>query len=88
MKFAGGDLSGNSVTFNAGANNAWRTNAIAREVNVRVNGYNYSRWDAVPNLIGMNGNPFSILGSILASPLLFTDGHSMHTVPTSSWGRH
>jgi len=84
------DVSGgsaNSVTFDAGANNRWVTNAIAGEVGVRVNGYNYSSWDAVPNLIGLNGNPFSMIGSFLALPLLFTD-QSPHSEPTPSWGHH
>jgi len=87
MRYAGGDLSANSVTFNAGANNHWVTNGIAADVGVQVRGYYYSSWDAVPNVIGMNGNPFSMLGSVLASPLLFTDNHSPHTAPTPGWAK-
>ncbi len=87
MRFAGGSLSANSVTFNAGANNHWVTNSIAADVGVQVRGYYYSSWDAVPNVIGMNGNPFSMVGSVLAAPLLFTDEHSPHTAPTSGWRR-
>lgn len=85
MSYAGGSLGANSVTFNAGANNHWVTNSIASSVGVQVGGYNYSSWDLVPNVIGMNGNPFSMLGSVLAAPLLFTDDHSPHTAPTLGW---
>jgi RHS repeat-associated protein len=87
MRIAGGGLSGNSVHFHAGANNRWVTNNIAGQVGVRVNGYSYSAWDAVPNLIGLNGSPISIAGSILASPLLFS-GRSPHSAPTSGWKPH
>jgi len=86
MRYVGGDLSANSVTFNAGANNRWITNRIAAEVAVRVDGYSYSVWDAVPSVIGVNGGVFSMLGSVLASPLLFMNENiSPHTLPSSRW---
>jgi hypothetical protein len=81
MRYAGGDLSANSVTFDAGANNHWVTNSIAADVRVNVHGYYYSSWDAVPNVIGFNGNPVSMVGSTLASPLLWTNEDlSPHTL--------
>jgi hypothetical protein len=87
MRYAGGNLSANSVTFNAGANNHWVTNDIAADAGVAVRGYHYSSWDVVPNLIGTNGNPVSMLGSMLAAPLLFTP-YSTHTAPPSGgWPR-
>jgi hypothetical protein len=84
-----GDLSMNTVTFDAGANNALVTNAIARNVNVTVNGYNYSPLDAVPNIVGFNGNPISIAISIIAAPTLFIGPPlSDHTRHTGRWQHH
>jgi hypothetical protein len=81
---------GQSVTefgnFQCRCNNSWVTNEIAASVGVRVNGYNASPWDAVPNVIGLNGNPFALIGSIVAAPLLWT-GSSPHTAPRSDWIR-
>ena len=80
-------LSMNSVTFDAGANNHWVSNKIAGSVGVHVDGYCYSAMDAVPNVVGLNGNPLSMLGSILAVPLLFTATMSPHTTPAQGWSQ-
>lgn len=80
------NLSGNTVTFNSGANNAWVTNAIADSVDVTVTGYNYGPWDAVPNVAGFNGNLVTMVGSTIASPLLFTP-LSKHSEPRA-WTHH
>jgi hypothetical protein len=85
MNFAGGNLSNNSVTFHAGANNHWATSGIAAGVGVQVNGYYFSPWDLVPNVVGLNGNPLSMVGALFATPLLFTNNYSPHTAPNSTW---
>lgn len=79
-----GDLSRNWVLFHAGANNQIVTNTILAErgitlgdawwktnPNEDIRPYLDSQFDAVPNIVGMNGNPLQILGSVVASPLLF-----------------
>lgn len=85
MRRAGGDLSANSVTFNAGANNKTVTDRIAASVGVQVKAYIHSPFDAVPNVIGGNGNIITIPTSLLALPTLFIPGMSSHTVPTPSY---
>ena len=80
------NLSYNAVTFDGGANNMSVTNSIAQNVHVTVNGYNYSPLDAVPNVIGANGNVLSIPLSIIAAPTLFYGPPlSQHTRPTGTW---
>ena len=44
--------------------------------------YRDSPYDAVPNIIGLNGSPLDIVKSIIASPLLFAGPEwSPHTMP-------
>ncbi len=78
-------LSSNEVTFNAGANNKWATKSIAERAGVHVESYYFSDWDLVPNLIGLNGNPISILKSLAAAPLLAFEKLSHHTAPKPFW---
>jgi len=83
------DLSTNSVTFNAGANNSTVTNSIANSVHVTVGGYNYSPLDLVPNIVGGNGGPISMLLSIPMTPTLFIGPPlSPHTHPGRTWIHH
>ena len=86
VSFNGSDLSQNSVVFHAGANNRMVTNSILDDANITkrqpVALYHDSPWDFVPNVIGLNGNPFEMLGSTLAIPLLFMGPTvSPHTLP-------
>ena len=88
VRFNGSDLSQNSVVFHAGANNRMVTNSILDEANInkqqpkQITIYQDSPWDFVPNVIGLNGNPFEMLGSTLAIPLLFMGPTvSPHTLP-------
>ena len=51
-----------------------------------------SRIDAVPNIIGLNGNPVRMLGSFVALPFLFAGPErSPHTLPpakpTTPWSK-
>jgi hypothetical protein len=90
MRYAGStlgatDLSNNSVIFHAGASNAWVTNGIARELGVHVGGYFGSPADAVPQIVGMNGNPFEIGYSLVNAWRLFIERISPHTYPGSDW---
>ncbi len=84
-----GDLSNNSVVFHSGANNRRESNAILAERGINLaneggNEKNYidSKIDAVPNIIGLNGNPVRMLGSFVALPFLFAGPErSPHTLP-------
>lgn len=89
MANGSGPLTGNSVRFDAGANNASVTNGIARAAGVNVTGYYYSPLDFVPNVVGGNGNPISMLASTVLLPTLFIGPPlSQHTKPTSTWSMH
>lgn len=89
VRYNGGDLSQNGVVFHSGANNEWVTNYYLDQANIneqyqgQETTYRNSPIDIVPNIIGLNTlNPISIIGSILAIRLLFTDPeHSPHTLP-------
>ncbi len=78
-------LSAHTVQFNAGANNWLATNAIAHGVGVTVTGYYGSSLDPVPNVVGLNGNPFTIPLSVVTAPLIFIPALSSHTQPRSDW---
>jgi hypothetical protein len=94
-RVAQGDLSNNWVVFHSGANNQWVTGGILGERGIRLGDpynlkpdevivYHDSHFDAVPNIIGLNGNPLQILASVVASPLLFLGPEwSPHTLPPS-----
>jgi len=70
------------VQFNAGANNKWRTDFLAGKTGVGVLDYNDHPLDPVPQVLGLRAifKPHKFFGSIIASPLLFTD-KSQHTHP-------
>lgn len=75
-------LSHNSVAFHAGANNALMTNFIADQIGVRVEGYYFSDYDAVPNIIGLNGSPLAMAKSVMGFHTLWGDEWiSAHTKP-------
>lgn len=90
-----GDLSKNWVVFHAGANNQWVTSGILEDRKIKLGDpynlkpdevivYRDSPYDAVPNIIGFNGNPLDMFKSLLASPLLFAGPErSPHTMPHS-----
>jgi hypothetical protein len=81
LNHSGARLDGNSVTFLAGANNPWVTNAIMGTAHVTVNGYYGSKLDLVSNLIGLQSlNPFVWAADILWSWTLMTRW-SPHTYP-------
>lgn len=88
MRIADTKLTGQSVSFHAGANNRAVTNRIAREAGVTVKGYFYSPLDLVPNVIGANGNPITMLLSLIFSPTLWFERLSPHTKPRKDWRRH
>ena len=78
---AGGSLSGQSVTFLAGANNRFVTHYIMQSAGVTVSGYTGNWLDPVPNVIGLNSmNPFQWILDIFTTPFLFTH-LSPHTYP-------
>jgi filamentous hemagglutinin family protein len=87
VRYNGGDLSQNSVVFHSGANNELMTNYYLQNAGInslqeKPTTYLNSPWDFVPNVIGLNGNIFEILGSTVASPLLFMGPTvSPHTLP-------
>ena len=78
----GGALSNISIACFACANNnavSGATYAQAGITNVQTRA---SSIDAVPNIIGLNGNPLEIVGSLLAAPLLLgPPSVSPHTLP-------
>jgi hypothetical protein len=88
------DLSKNWVVFHAGANNRWVSSYILPDKKISLGDawqrddkkdvppYLDSPYDAVPNIIGLNGNPLDMLKSLLATPLLFAGPEwSPHTLP-------
>jgi len=85
VRFNGGNLSRNSVAFDSGANNEWVTNYYLQKAGINSGietKYNDSPIDFVPNVIGLNGNPFKMMGSTIAIPLLFMGpAVSPHTLP-------
>ncbi len=76
--------------FHGGANNIGVTNNIMRRAGVTHfggidgSGYRNNPFDAVPQVIGMNGlfHPTHFVGSLVISPRLFQDeNRSPHTLP-------
>ena len=85
VRYNGGNLSKNSVTFDSGANNKWVTDYYLQKAGINSGKdtiYNNSPFDFVPNVIGLNGNLLEMLGSTVAIPLLFmSPAWSPHTLP-------
>lgn len=80
----GGDLSKNSVQFNAGANNEQKTNPIMKMAGIKVYGYNNHPFDPVPNIIGGNAKDWvSVAGSLVGFAFALWGGpeKSPHTLP-------
>ncbi len=79
-------LSGMTTIYQAGANNRWATSRIERSLGMAPGRYEYSSLDAVPTIIGFNGNPLQMIGSVIAVPWLSSEADSPHTFPSVRWG--
>ncbi len=80
-RIAGGSLSNiTGVQCYGCANNEWVSGQIFARAGITNVNYTSNFFDAVPNIVGLNGNPARIVGSVLAAPWLFTNS-SPHTYP-------
>ncbi|MES2664422.1 MAG: RHS repeat-associated core domain-containing protein, partial [Pseudomonadota bacterium] len=82
----GVDVAGLKVSMHGAAVNKISTQILFNRMDVNMIGFNAHALDAVPNILGYNAltipNPYRLVGSILASPLLFKGGEwSPHTNP-------
>ncbi len=77
-----GTLSNISVACFACATNNLVSGRIYEQAGITNVQHAGSSFDAVPNIIGLNGNPLEIIGSVLAAPLLLgPPSVSPHTLP-------
>ncbi len=83
----GQDLAGLKVTFDGAAVNWASTSALFKTMGVSLpyRAFTAHPWDMIPNLTGYNAlfpafNPYRLVGSVLAAPLVFIGGEvSPHT---------
>ncbi len=80
-RIAGGSLSNiTGVQCYGCANNEWVSGQIFGRAGITNVNYTNNFFDAVPNIVGLNGNPARVVGSVFAAPWLFGNS-SPHTYP-------